>query len=280
MTTRRIVLAILLILGFGSLVGCAAPQPYMGGNNGSGYGYRAGAFPMPPEPVIPAGWSNAYTPLDTIHNGRCYRNGFVQPTLDACRGMAATSSQYGFAVQGQVLGTAQTAGAQARPISGMSPETARLLLDELARRDNPCTAKGRTISTSIGAFIGGIAGAILSRGDERVAVIGALIGAAGGNSEAVMSCQAYTDTRMSLMLVLDQYGCSGQVRKTNGIVTDDEICDYRRSYVPGHAAPQIADRDARQAAAPAVAAPRPPARPVPQPGRPSWLKPGEELPPK
>lgn len=167
-------------------------------------------------------------------------------------------------------------GAQARPLSGMSPETARLLLDELARQENPCTATSRTKSVSVGAFFGFLAGMIASRGDERATVATTLIGMAGGNSEAVMSCQVYTDTRLALMLVLDQYGCSGQVRKTNGVVTDDEICDYRRPYTPGHATPQITDRSAaRPAPAPAAAA-----RPAPQPGRPSWLKPGEELPPK
>lgn len=281
MTIRHIVLAILLVLGLGGLVGCAAPQPSMGGS-ASSYSFRAGAFPMPPEPMIPPGWANAYTPYDTIHNGRCYRNGFIQPTLDACRGMAATSSQSGFAPQGQVLGTAQMAGAQARPLSGMSPETARMLLDELASRDNPCTAKNRTWTTTVGAFFGGIAAAIISRGDERVAAVGALIGAAGGNSEAVMSCQVYSDTRLALLSVLDSYGCSGQVRKTNGVVTDDEICDYRRPYTPGHAAPQIADRDAARPAPPTAARPAPAAapRPAQQSGRPSWLKPGEELPPK
>jgi hypothetical protein len=274
MRTIRIALFALLVLLLGA---CAAPQPYMGGNNGGGYSYRAGAFPMPPEPVIPAGWANAYTPYMGLHGGRCYFHGFVQPTNDAClNGTIQTPVQ-----SGQTASVSQLSGAQARPLSGMSPETARLLLDELNRRDNPCTAKGRTISTSIGAFIGGIAAAIISRGDERVVAVGALIGAAGGNSEAVMSCQAYTDTRVSLILVLDQYGCSGQVRKTNGVVTDDEICDYRRPYTPGHAAPQIADRNAaRSTPAPAAAADRPAARPVPQQGRPSWLKPGEELPPK
>lgn len=267
----RSVLTFLALILAALLGGCAAPQPILGGG-AAGYGYRAGAFPMPPEPVIPAGWANAYTPYMGLHGGRCYFHGFVQPTNEKClNGTIQTPVQ-----TSQMVAANGSIGAQARPISGMSPETARMLLDELARRDNPCTAKGRTISTSIGAFIGGIAGAIISRGDERVAAVGALIGAAGGNSEAVMSCQAYTDTRMSLMLVLDQYGCSGQVRKTNGVVTDDEICDYRRAYVPGHATPQIADRNAaRQAPAPAAAA-----RPAPQPGRPSWLKPGEELPPK
>lgn len=273
MTTRRIVLAILLILGLGSLVGCAAPQPSMGGS-GNSYGFRAGAFPMPPEPHIPAGWANAYTPYMGLHGGRCYVHGFVQPTNEKClNGTIQTPVQ-----TGQMVGTAQTAGAQARALSGMSPETARLLLDELKARDNPCTAKNRTWTTTVGAFIGGITAAIISRGDERVAAVGALIGAAGGNSEAVMSCQVYSDTRLALMLVLDQYGCSGQVRKTNGVVTDDEICDYRRPYTPGHAAPQIADRHARPAATPA---PQPAARPVPKSGSgPSWLKPGEELPPK
>lgn len=263
MRTIRITLFALLVLLLGA---CAAPQPSMGGG---GY-YRAGAFPMPPEPVIPAGWANAYTPYMGLHGGRCYFHGFVQPTNEKClNGTIQTPVQ-----TSQMASAYRAAGAQALPISGMSPETARLLLDELARRDNPCTAKNRTWTTSIGAFIGGVAGAILSRGDERVAVIGALIGALGGNSQAVMSCQAYTDTRIALTLVLDQYGCSGQVRKTNGIVTDDEICDYRRSYVPGHAAPQIADRDARPAAALEArpAAPRQPSRQTP--------KPGEELPPK
>lgn len=268
--TIRIALFALLVLFLGA---CAAPQPSMGGSVSS-YGFRAGAFPMPPEPVIPAGWANAYTPYMGLHGGRCYFHGFVQPTNEKClNGTIQTPVQ-----TGQVLGTVQTAGAQARPLSGMSPETARLLLDELARRDNPCTAKNRTWTTTVGAFIGGIAAAIISRGDERVVAVGALIGAAGGSSEAVMSCQVYSDTRLALMLVLDQYGCSGQVRKTNGIVTDDEICDYRRPYTPGHAAPQIADRNVRQAATPA---PQPAARPVPKSGSgPSWLKPGEELPPK
>ncbi len=271
MTTRRIIIAILLVLAAG-LYGCAAPQPYLGG----GYYHQSAGFMLPPEPPIPAGWANAYTPYDTIHNGRCYRNGFVQPTLDACRGMVATSSQYGLVPQGQALGMTRPAGAQARPISGMSPETARLLLDELARQESPCTATSRTKSVSVGAFFGFLAGMIASRGDERATVATTLIGMAGGNSEAVMSCQVYTDTRLALMLVLDQYGCSGQVRKTNGVVTDDEICDYRRPYTPGHATPQITDRSAaRPAPAPAAAA-----RPAPQPGRPSWLKPGEELPPK
>lgn len=274
MNARSLLTFLALILA-ALLVGCAAPQPYMGGSTVN-YGYQTAGYRLAPEPLIPPGWANAYTPYDTIHNGRCYRYGFVQPTLDACRGMAATSSQHGFASQGQTFGAARPAGAQTRPIAGMSPETARMLLDELARRDNPCTAKNRTWTTSVGAFIGGIAAAIISRGDERVAAVGALLGAAGGNSEAVMSCQVYTDTRLSLMLVLDQYGCSGQVRKTNGVVTDDEVCDFRRPYVPGHSAPQIADRNTlRQAPAPAAVA-----RPAPQPGRPSWLKPGEELPPK
>lgn len=274
MNARSILTFLVLILA-ALLGGCAAPQPTLGGGAGYGYGYRAGAFPMPPEPHVPAGWANAYTPYMGLHLGRCYYHGFVQPTNDLClSGAIQTPVQ---ANQGAV-GVATALGAQARLLSGMSPETARLLLDELARRDNPCTAKNRTWTTTVGAFIGGIAGAIISRGDERVAAVGALIGAAGGSSEAVMSCQIYTDTRLALMLVLDQYGCSGQVRKTNGVVTDDEICDYRRPYTPGHAAPQIADRNVRPAAAPV---PQPAARPVSKSGSgPSWLKPGEELPPK
>ena len=270
MTTRRIILAILLVLAAG-LYGCAAPQPSLGG--GASYGYRAGAFPMPPEPHVPAGWANAYTPYMGLHGGRCYFHGFVQPTNEKClSGTIQTPAQ---ANQG-TAGMPVALGAQARPLSGMSPQTARLLLDELARQESPCTATSRTKSVSVGAFFGFLAGMIASRGDERATVATTLIGMAGGNSEAVMSCQVYTDTRLALMLVLDQYGCSGQVRKTNGVVTDDEICDYRRPYTPGHATPQITDRSAaRPAPAPAAAA-----RPAPQPGRPSWLKPGEELPPK
>lgn len=267
MNARSIIAFLALILA-ALLVGCAAPQPSLGG---SGYSYRGGTFPIAPEPYIPPGWANAYTPYDTVHNGRCYRHGFIQPTLDACRGMAVTGIP-----QGQAISMAQTVGAQARPISGMSPETARMLLDELARRDNPCTAKNRTWTTSIGAFIGAAAGAIIVRGDKRpmAATIGAIIGAIGGNSEAVMSCQAYTDTRLALMLVLDQYGCSGQVRRTNGVITDDEICDFRRPYTPGHAAPQLADRTVRQISAPAAA------RLAPPPAHRTAPKVEEELPPK
>ena len=271
MRTIRITIFALLVLFLGA---CAAPQPRMGGDNG--YGYRGGAFPMVPEPVIPAGWANAYIPYMGLHNGRCYFHGFVQPTnADCLSGKIQTPA----AQPGQVLGATQSIGAQAPAIAGMSPETARMLLDEFARRENPCTAKERTWTTSIGAFIGAVAGAIITR-DNRGAVIGGLIGAAGGNSQAVMSCQAYTDTRMALLSVLDQYGCSGQVRKTNGVVTDDEICDYRRSYTPGHAAPQIADRSALRPTPPPLPASAA-ARPVPrQPSGPSWLKPGETLPNK
>ncbi len=263
----RLALFALLVLLLGA---CAAPQPYMGGNGG-GYGYRAGAFPMPPEPIIPAGWANAYTPYMGLHGGRCYYHGFIQPTNEKClNGTIQTPAPNPMVA----VGTGPQLGAQARPLSGMSPETARLLLDELNRRDNPCTAKARTWTTTVNAFFGALTGAVISRGDERVAAAGMLLGVAGGNSEAVMNCQIYTDTRIALMLVLDQYGCSGQVRKTNGVVTDDEICDYRRSYVPGHAAPQLADRDARPVAAPVARTVPPPPRPRPAP------KPEEELPPK
>lgn len=265
----RSILTFLALIFAALLGGCAAPQPSLGGDSGS-YGYRTGAFPMPPGPHVPAGWANAYTPYDTVHNGRCYRNGFVQPTLDACRGMAATQSQ--------VLGTTRTIGAQAPAIAGISPETARMLLDEFARRENPCAAKERTIMVSIGAFIGGAAAAVLT-GDLRWAAAGALVGALGGNSEAVMSCQAYTDTRLALLAVLDQYGCSGQVRKTNGVVTDDEICNFRRSYTPGHRPPQIADREVIRPAAVPVARPVPPP-PKPRPAPKPRVELEEELPPK
>ncbi len=246
--TIRIVLFIVLILGLGA---CAAPQPYSGG----GYGYQSSAFPLPPEPPIPAGWANAYTPYMGMQGTRCYYHGFVQPTNEKClNGTIQTPAP------NQLTVTNRLSGAHAPAISGMSPETASKLLAALEQRDNPCTAKSRTWSTSMGAFIGAVAGAIISRGDERVAVVGALIGAAGGNSEVVMSCQAYTDTRLLLLAVLDQYGCSGQVRKTNGIVTDDEICNFRRSYAPNHQPPQIGDRTSQ----PTAAAARP--RQAPTPG--------------
>lgn len=235
MNARSFLMFLALILA-AALGGCAAPQPNVGGSSYSSYGSYPGDL-LPSGPPVPAGWANAYTPYNTVYQGRCYRYGFVQNTLDACAGFPVTpaAGQVGFPVS---MAT--------RPLAGMSPETARMLLDELARRGDPCTAERRTIATSVGAAIGAVVGAVIVRGDRRVpaAIIGALIGAAGGNSEAAMSCQAYADTRLTLMLVLDQYGCSGQVRRTNGVITDDEVCDFRRPYMPGHAPPQIADRTA------------------------------------
>ncbi|MFZ1627231.1 MAG: resistance to Congo red protein [Candidatus Moraniibacteriota bacterium] len=265
--TIRITLFALLVLFLGA---CAAPQPYQGG-----VATQPSYYVQPYSPPIPAGWANAYTPYMGMHGGRCYFHGFVQPTnADCLSGKIQTPA----ATPGQALGTTRTIGAQAPAIAGMSPETARMLLDEFARRENPCTAKERTTIVSIGAFIGGAAAAVLT-GDLRWAAAGALVGALGGNSEAVMSCQAYTDTRMALLAVLDQYGCSGQVRKTNGVVTDDEICNFRRSYTPGHRPPQIADREVIRPAAVPVA------RPVPPPPKPRLapkprVESEEELPPK
>ncbi len=222
---RTILFAIIFALG--GLTGCAGPQPYAGnGYSGNYYGSV---------PYVPAGWANAYTPYMGLHGGRCYHHGFVQPTNDAC-----------------LNGTIQTpvnrqSGVGGRSLSGMSPETAARLLAEFDRQENPCTARERTLRTSIGAFIGAIAGAIITR-DDRGAVAGALIGAAGGNSEAVMNCQAYTETRNALLTTIDQYGCSGEVRRTNGVITDDERCNFRRSYVPNHKPPQLADRQGHPAA--------------------------------
>lgn len=198
---RSSFLVVLVVLC--GLVGCAAPMPYVGSGGyagqtdryNTGYGYQQ---------PIPAGYANAHTPYMGMHGGRCYHHGFIQPTNELCLSGAiqtpttntAYTSQYG--VSGS--GVAPSLG------GGMSPEMATELLAELERQPNPCTARESTTRTMIGTAIGAVVGAVIAggRNHNRGAIIGGLIGAAGGNSSADWTCQRYTDTKLALRATIDR----------------------------------------------------------------------------
>jgi hypothetical protein len=178
-------------------------------------------------------------PAYLMPDGRWNIGGMVQINPPSIIGECAIQAP---AVMGMTRTTSLVPGSVPM-LGGMSPETASKLLVELEAKGNPCSAGSHTGNVTVGAIIGGIALAVLT-GDVRWAAAGALVGAAGGNGNAQWSCQAYTDTRHALLAVIDQNGCAGEVRRTNGVTSDDERCQYRRNYAPTHQSPQIADQAA------------------------------------
>lgn len=200
---RSSFLVVLVVLC--GLVGCAAPMPYMGSGGyagqtdryNTGYGYQQ---------PIPAGYANAHTPYMGMHGGRCYHHGFIQPTNELCLGgsMIQTPAAH---VPSQAMQSASPYGGSAPSLDGsMSPEMATELLAELERQPNPCTARESTTRTMIGTAIGAVVGAVIAggRNHNRGAIIGGLIGAAGGNSSADWTCQRYTDTKLALRATIDR----------------------------------------------------------------------------
>lgn len=133
--------------------------------------------------------------------------------------------------------------AMAPVFQGMLPDTAREYLDKLNAMDpKPCSSGDHVKRTTIGTFIGLLLGQTMG-GNTQATLWGGLIGALGGNANAQMSCDRWSNLRLQFQLVIDQQNrCTGEVRRVNGQTTSDERCTYARRYMPQHQPPQIVGR--------------------------------------
>lgn len=106
----------------------------------------------------------------------------------------------------------------------------------------PCSSGDHVKRTTIGTFIGLLLGQTMG-GNTQATLWGGLIGALGGNANAQMSCDRWSNLRLQFQLVIDQQNrCTGEVRRVNGQTTSDERCTYARRYMPQHQPPQIVGR--------------------------------------
>lgn len=289
MTTRNCVLAILLILA-AAFGGCATSEPY----HRSGYiapspyalhsAYQRVVYPAHLDPT--RGWVvDARTPLSAYafnsgvaprdthpayqeRDGRWNIAGFVQSNPPSVIGGVPRTSLAGH--------SGMTDGLSAS--DDMTPERAKLELAKLEANNKACTKaekRGQAVEgAAVGAAAAGAIGAVTARRGEKSekfvqgAVLGAVLGAFAGHSQASEDCREFLveHRRLKAIIAAGESRCVGKVRRTNGVVTDDEICSFRRGYEPKHEAPQLVDRSV----------PPSPARATPQ--RYQAPRPGEELP--
>lgn len=180
-------------------------------------------------------WSGNYFPQVTYVPSTQYSTGTHVGSMPMYVGSMGSSSIQ--AVYGQ---PSHRQTALAPLFQGMLPDTASHYLAKLDAMDpKPCGSGDHLKRTSIGTFIGLLLGQAIG-GNTQSTLWGGLIGALGGNANAQMSCDRWEYLRLQFQLVIDQQNrCTGEVRNTNGKVTNDERCVYARRYAPQHQPPQI-----------------------------------------
>ena len=141
-------------------------------------------------------------------------------------------------------------------LANIMPQTAQIMLDRLGPYEQSCKRGDTVKNMTVGAVIGAAIGGLLTH-DAGIAALGALIGAAGGNSSSQYDCDRHFRLELALRAVIDTNNrCEGLVRNTNGVVTHDELCRFVRPYSPQGRPPQAYDRKV-VSAAPAASVSRP-----------------------